>query len=121
MVQPRSGYPSHNYDPNYVQPYASSTSYNSRSNPQPHGYHQSQHGYAPRGPHNQYYPPQQGGGYNNSSGHAYNNNQQHSAGWAPRGNQGGGGGRGQQRPQHGGGNQFSALNRDGASRRPHRR
>ncbi|PWA72672.1 5'-3' exoribonuclease 3 [Artemisia annua] len=117
---PGSGYPPHNYDRSYNQPYASNTNYNNRSNPQTQGY---QHGYAPRGPHQgqQQYYPQQGGAYNNSGGsYGYNsgatNNQ---GGWAPRGNQGGG--RGPSRPQHGGGNQFSALNRDGANRRHHQR
>lgn len=131
VVPPGTAYPPHNYDRGYAQPYASNTHY-SRSNPQTHGYHQSQqHGYGPRGPHqsqhsSQYYPSQQGGGYNNSGGgHSYsgaNTYQQQGSGWAPRGNQGGGGGgRGQHRPQQGGGNQFSALNRDGTARRPHHR
>nr|GEU37307.1 5'-3' exoribonuclease 3 [Tanacetum cinerariifolium] len=117
---PRSGYPPHNYDWSYNQPYASDTNYNNRSNPQTHGY---QHGYAPRGPHQgqQQYYPQQGGAYNNSGGgYGYNNGAANNqGGWAPRGNQGGG--RGPSRPQHGGGNQFSVLNRDGANRRHHQR
>nr|XP_043640081.1 5'-3' exoribonuclease 3 isoform X1 [Erigeron canadensis] len=129
MMQPRSGYPPRNYDPNYVQPYASTTHY-SRPNPQTQAYQHSQHGYPPRGPHQSlhlpasghYYPPQQVGGYSDRDSYAYNTAvANHQAGWAPRGNQGGGGGRGHHRPQHSGGNQFSALNRDGASRRPHRR
>ncbi|KAL8200204.1 hypothetical protein R6Q57_011543 [Mikania cordata] len=129
MVQPSSGYPPHNFDPGYGQPYASNTYY-SRSNPPMHGYHQNQHGYAyapSPGPHqhqhlpvSSHYYPQQGG-----SGYAYNgatnhHHHQQGGGWAPHGNQGGG--RGYARPPHqggGGGNQFSALSRDGSSRRSH--
>ncbi|KAI3813891.1 hypothetical protein L1987_18626 [Smallanthus sonchifolius] len=133
MVQPGSGYPPHNYDPGYGQPYASHNSY-SRSSPQTHGYHQNQHGYAyapPRGSHqhqhlpvSSHYHPQQGGGdgYAYDGAASYHHQRQQTAGWAPHGNQGGR--RGQARPQHGGGNQFSALSRDGSGRRshqPHRR
>lgn len=115
MVQSSSGYPPHNYNTGYGQPHVSNTHY-SRSNPQTHGYYQNQHGYTPQ--QRQYYPHQGQGG----SGYAYNggasyHHQQQAAGWAPQGNQGGG--RGQFRPQHGGSNQFSALNRDGSGRKSH--
>ncbi|KAL4567917.1 hypothetical protein LXL04_023513 [Taraxacum kok-saghyz] len=102
-------YPPHNYAP---QPYGYNSSrsdpqtnythgYNSRSDPQPHGYdpRQTQHAH--------YYPHHGGGG---GGGYGYNGGG--AAGWAAaRGNHGGRGGGG------GGGNQFSALNR----RPPHRR
>ncbi|KVH96391.1 5'-3' exoribonuclease [Cynara cardunculus var. scolymus] len=137
MVQPRSSYPPHNYDPSYGQPnYPSGTRYSGRPDfiegsggRHTHGYHQNQHVYPPppRGHHQSPQPPasssyysQQGGAYNNSGNYgATNHHQPPTAGWAPRG-----GGRGQVRPQHGGGNQFSALSRDGTGRRPqqpHRR
>ncbi|KAI7755398.1 hypothetical protein M8C21_014045 [Ambrosia artemisiifolia] len=128
QLQPSSGYPPQGYDPGYSQPYGSNTHY-SRSNAQTHGYHHNQHGYVPpRGPlqhqhlpsSSQYYPQQGGRGYAYDAATSYHHQQ--TAGWAPHGSQGGG--RGHARPQHGGGNQFSALSRDGGSRRshqPHRR
>ncbi|KAK9065051.1 hypothetical protein SSX86_016434 [Deinandra increscens subsp. villosa] len=119
MVRPRSGYPPHNYDPSYGQPYASSTHY-SRSN---RGHYQNQHeNPSPRGPHqshhvpdsSSHYYPQQGGAYNNDSGYAYNAAANHHH------QQTGGG---QARTQQGGGNHFSALSRDGRGRshQPYRR
>ncbi|KAI3729788.1 hypothetical protein L6452_18456 [Arctium lappa] len=133
MVQPRSGYPPHNYDPSYGQPNYPPGPRSGRpegsSGRHTHGYHQNQHVYPPpahghhqnpQPPASGSYYPQQGGAYNNSGNYGATNYQQPpSAGWAPRG-----GGRGQVRPQHGGGNQFSALSRDGTGRRPqqpHRR
>ncbi|KAD0994771.1 hypothetical protein E3N88_43445 [Mikania micrantha] len=114
MVQLRSGYPPHNYDPGYGRSYSSSTHYrsnrptrgdyqNQHRYPPPHGSHQSQHL-----PISSQYDPQQGGVYN-GGGYAYNNaaNDLHHHT----------GGRGQVRPQRGGGNQFSTLSRDGRDRR----
>ncbi|KAL8229360.1 hypothetical protein R6Q57_014260 [Mikania cordata] len=114
MVQLRSGYSPHNYDPGYGRSYSSSTHY--RSNRPTRGDYQNQHRYPP--PHGSHqsqhltvssqYDPQQGGVYN-GGGYAYNNaaNDHHHQT----------GGRGQVRPQRGGGNQFSTLSRDGRDRR----